>query len=162
MKRFTLALFAMLFVIGACGEKMAEKHIESAVENATGQKVSADINGNSYEVKSADGKIKIAAGDKATLPNSFPKDVFVENGAQVIASADVPGGSSVTLRSAATKDAAFAKYKAGMLANGWKHATSMDMGGAKTGMFMKGSRVVTINADSSSGETLVSVVTAQQ
>jgi len=49
-----------------------------------------------------------------------------------------------------------------MISNGWKLGTAMDMGGVKTGMFMKGARVVTVNADSSSGETLVSVVVAQQ
>jgi len=111
MKKFTFVLFAMMFALVACGEKLAEKRIESAVENATGQKVSADIDSGSYEVKSADGKIKIAAGSKASLPEGFPKDVFVEGGADVIASANVPGGSSVTLKSAASKDAAFAKYK---------------------------------------------------
>ena len=80
-----LATIALLLgtALTGCGFA-AEQASEAIVEGSTGADVEIDDDGESVSIETEDGSVEISGGDSATIPDGFPKDVPLYDGALVM------------------------------------------------------------------------------
>lgn len=73
---FALALVFTLFIISChrASQKVGEKMMEKALENATGQKTNVDINGEKAVIKTDSGTLEVDS-KATTWPDEIPDDV---------------------------------------------------------------------------------------
>jgi len=161
-------MFLMVAVLGAtvmlsgCGctewasQKAGEKIMEKAIESGTGWKTDIDMDKGQFSVKGEDGETKYSAGDNVSLPDNFPKDVFIYEDAKInmaISSSTESGGFFVSYVVSANESDVFSKYKEEMAKNGWKKETETDMGEAgKMIGFGKGESKTTVSIGLEDGE----------
>jgi len=118
-----------LLAAGACrkaAEKPAEKLAEAALEREMGGNAKVDIGDGTLTVKTKDGESKMTAGDAASIPENFPKDVLILKDAKVKMSVQVPQGMQVSFESKETPDAIAQTYSREMRAKGWTSETKID------------------------------------
>jgi hypothetical protein len=108
-------------------EKMAEKAIESGLAK-DGVKAKVDASGQKITIEDKDGKSVYVAGKSATLPDNFPKDVYVYEGATIMASVSVPEGFNLTLETSDSADKIMGAIKSKMSGLGWKEEMTMNQG----------------------------------
>ncbi len=97
--RTILCLAASLGLIMnvACGkadEKTVENAVEQKIEKETDEQANVDISEDGMEIttQDADGVYTWQGGDSAELPDGFPADVYVPDGASVDMVSDSPNG----------------------------------------------------------------------
>lgn len=80
---FALILTVSLFMFGC--SKVAEEATEKAIEKGTGEDVEVDEGGKNIKVKTEEGTVEMETG-KTELPEGFPSDFPIYEGAEVISS----------------------------------------------------------------------------
>lgn len=163
--KFICLMLVSLLVFG-CGrnsvEKAVERQIEKSLEADGGGKAVVDIDGENISIETEDGSMKLSGGGKAKVPDNFPEDVLVYEGADVQVALSMPDGFSVVLQ---TKDAQ-AKvvdfYSAKMVDKGWSREMSADMGGQKMLAFKKDNRVVSLVTTGVDGGTQIALTVASE
>jgi hypothetical protein len=133
----------MIWAVG-CGKSAQEKVAEKAIEQQTGDKADVDIGDESMEITTEDGEVSMKAGKGAKLPDSFPEDVHVYDGARVAMAMQMPGGMSVGLTTKDDIDAVKKSYETEMQKQGWNRTSAMEMGEQSVLMFTKEERVANI------------------
>jgi hypothetical protein len=134
MKRMFCFVIGMLMVsclmLAGCkkaSEKIAEKAIESGMAKE-GIKAKVDASGQTVTIQDKDGKSVYVAGKSATLPDNFPKDVYVYEGASIMASISVPDGFNLSLETGDSADKVMNAIKSKMTVLGWKEEMTMNQG----------------------------------
>lgn len=149
-----LVVGTLIFALGACGQSVEEKVIESQ----TGGKVKVNKKKGTVEFKTKEGTIK--TGDKQ-LPDDFPKDVPVYKGAKIEGSISSQGaqgaGMTIILEARAGFDTVASYYRKEMPAEGWQEISKFEVGegASRAGMYgyEKGSRSATINISRNDEDT---------
>ena len=124
-------IVAGLGVSGGCkksSESLAEKLAEKAIEKSSGGKAKVDISGGTVKVQTKDGEMVATSGANASVPDDFPKDVLVLDGAKVLASVKVPDGFAVTMETKEASESVVKKYADAMKAHGWAETATVKMG----------------------------------
>lgn len=155
MKRsFCLTVGMMViscFVLTGCkkaGEKAAEKAIEAGLAKE-GVKADVDASDGKVTIQSKDGKTEFTGGKNAKVPENFPKDVYVYEGATINAALSVPGGFNLTMETGDSADTVLSSVKKKMTGQGWKEEMTMNQGEQSMVGYKKGERttMITISTD---------------
>lgn len=154
MRKSLLVVLAVLFVIGVsgCGKRDSE-----TTSGARGSRVKVDRSSGKVTIKDDKGTAEISAGGTVKLPEGFPSDVYVYDGATVFVSAKHANALSVSLR---TKDAAakvLETYSAKMKAAGWKEETAVEMGGGGSRHYTKDKRTAMVIVGGDREQTTIGV-----
>jgi hypothetical protein len=138
-------------VLAGCqkaGEKAAEKAIEAGMAKE-GVNAKVDASGEKITIQSKDGTTVIAGGKGTALPDNFPKDVYVYEGATIKAAISVPNGFNLSMETSDGADKVVGAIKSKMTGFGWKEEMTMNQGSQSLVSYKKGERtaMVTINFD---------------
>ena len=123
--RHLLVLSIAAVCVAGCGKSPGERLAEAAIEASTGQKVEVDEDGGKVSFKTDKGEMKISGGDSATLPATFPKDVYLPADYKVASTMEVPGAMIVSLETGGQVAALAADASKRMQAQGWKQTLAM-------------------------------------
>ena len=163
MKRILLFAAILALILGlACGmssEKTAEKAAEKSIETAMGGDADVDISEEGMEVKTEgeEGVTTMSMGDKAKIPEDFPSDVYVYDGATVDMAMDNPGAFLVSLSTDDPLSKVVDAYKKKMTSEGWTKQTAMDMGEMQMLQYLKGERTAQVQVITEKGKTHISL-----
>lgn len=147
MRHHTILMIAFAtFALAACGKSPGERMAEAAIEASTGQKAAVDADDGTITFKTDEGEMKIASGEGAKLPASFPKDVYLPDDYVVESAMEMPGALVVSLDTkgevAALADAA-GKH---MASQGWKQSFAMqNAADSQMTVYEKGERSATVS-----------------
>ncbi|MFA6098372.1 MAG: hypothetical protein WCV50_00955 [Patescibacteria group bacterium] len=149
-----LAFIALLFISG-CGEKTAEKAIETAV----GDHADVDIDGNTVRVNTNTGSLQ--TGENVSLPSGFPSDVYVIDGTLKSAmSTNENQGYTVSITTSHSISDTKADYESKLAEDGWTISMSLTVeDGASIGA-TKDNRTTTISIGTDDGQTMVVIGTS--
>ncbi len=137
-------------VLAACNpgeiiaEKVAEQVVEKSMEAGSGGQADVDIKDGQMTVKTDKGEVNVSTGDSAKIPDSFPKDVYVPDGATVMMAMELPEGHTVTLKVKGDPAALQESYIAKATEKGWEKKSAMDMGTMKMLGFEKEGLTLTV------------------
>jgi hypothetical protein len=135
-----------------CGKSPSERITEAAISAATGNKVDVDKNGGQVTFKSDQGEMKIASGESATLPASFPKDVWLPAKYTIDSVMEMPNAQVVSLAASGSAATMFADASRQMQAQGWKQTMAMQQAGsAQMLAFEKDQRSAMLTFDEEAG-----------
>lgn len=121
------ALIVGVFALPGCkraGEAIAEK----AIEQASGDKVDIDQDGETVSIKTDQGEMTVATaqdGGSVALPADFPTDVFLPEQRTVSSAMDMGGMKAVNIATRTTMAQVSADVEKTMQAQGWKREMSM-------------------------------------
>jgi hypothetical protein len=144
---------AILAALPACRRRGAEK-------------VSYSSDGKAVEVSTPEGTARVAAGDTASVPADFPKDIPIYPGGRVTASFSGSGaggaGQMVTFETDDAPEKVVAYYK-GQLSGRFSNTADMGSAGAHTLVFSDGGgkrSISVVVSGGSSGPTTVQLTAA--
>ena len=180
-----VAAFAMALSLAGCGEKASEKMIEEALEAETGTDVDVDISGDSITISgtdveggtfhidadgetgtytSAEGELRVQAGDDVELPADFPEDVPTYAGMKLI-SAMTDSSQDAIMITATTSDPmdkVTDHFKREAVANGWAETMSMPAGDMMMLQFSKNDRALSVAVMKQGQDTTIQLTVATQ
>lgn len=169
-----LAALGLVMVAG-CGEKAAEKAMETAV-TAQGGSADVDIEGESMQItaKDEDGKtmtmnvdgdnaaftandgaVSVNVGENVELPAGMPKDVPLYPGMRVVTSIEDTSENAVNI-SATTEDSidkVTQYYKKEAAAHGWTEQMAQSMGEMQMLNYTKAGRLLNVMVVAADGQT---------
>lgn len=124
MKLFAVVLVGLSLIFFGCGKKAVEKMAEAAAERE-GVKAKFNIDDQGLTIETKEGISTYAGGKNAKVPDNFPKDVCVYEGATLLSSVSVPNGFHLNLRSKDAADKVAGSIKSKMVAEGWKEEATL-------------------------------------
>jgi hypothetical protein len=163
MKRAVYFVIGMTVVsclaLGGC-KKATEKAIENRLAKE-GVDAKVDSSGEKVTIQTKDGTAVIAGGKGATVPENFPKDIYVYEGATITGSVSVPNGFNLVMETGDSADKVLGTIKSKMTGLGWKEEMTMNQGKSSMVSYKKGERtaLVNINADQ---KTYINLTAAEQ
>jgi hypothetical protein len=143
------------------GEKAAEKAIEAGMAKE-GVKAKVDVSGDKVTIEGKDGKSVYTAGKGAAVPENFPKDVYVYEGATIIAAISVPDGFNLAMETSDSADKVLATVKSKMTGFGWKEEMTMNQGNSSIVSYKKGERTAMVNINADKKHTQITLTTTGQ
>ena len=156
-----MALSSCLALAGCkkAGEKVAEKAIEAGLAKE-GVNAKIDASGQKVTIQSKDGTAVYSGGKSAAVPENFPKDVYVYDGASVMASIAVPDGFNLVLETGDNADKVLGTIKSKMIGFGWKEEMTMNQGNSAMVGYKKEQRSVMVNISTDKKTTITLTVAA--
>lgn len=154
-----LGLCVAFLIFTGCGrkteEQVFEKTIKKAIEKESGGSAKVDIQDETMKITTKDGEVTISGGGNAKLPDDFPSDILIYDGAKIMACMQAPGGMSVsfTCKDAPAKVASV--YRLKMKEKGWGLEQAMDMGQQQIVMFIKDERNLVVSIGENDEGTFV-------
>ena len=141
-----LTVVSCLALVGC--KKAVEKAVETKLARE-GVNATVDSSGEKVTVQTKDGTTVVAGGKGATVPENFPKDIYVYEGANIIGSVSVPNGFSLVMETDDSADKVLGTIKSKMTSLGWKEEMTMNQAKNSIVTYKKGQRTaaVNINAD---------------
>ena len=117
---------AALLVAGlaACGKSPEERAAGAALSAITGADVAVEENGDKVTFGEGDKAMTISSGGSASLPASFPRDVYLPDEYEIDSVVDSAGFTMVSLRADGTIKDATAAAQTTMEGAGWKRTMS--------------------------------------
>ncbi len=144
--RGVLLLCCVVLALAACRKSAEETLAEAAIKGATGHEVEVDKDGEQVTIKTDDGEMKISGGDAATLPATFPKDIYLPAQYAVSSVMEMNNTQLVALTAQGEVAKLYAEARAMMEKEGWKQTMAMQ-GSANDGLlaYEKGERKATVS-----------------
>lgn len=143
------------------GEKAAEKAIEAGMAKE-GVNAKVDASGGKVTIQTKEGTAVYAGGKAATVPENFPKDVYVYEGAAIIASVSVPDGFNLVMETGDSADKVLGAIKSKMTGFGWKEEMTMNQGKTSLVSYRKGERTATFNVNADKKTQITLTATEQK
>jgi len=165
MKKLLIAVLAAGVSCCGCGKKIAEKVTEKAVERQLakdGVKADVNLSDSKMTVKTKDGTVTVSGGGDVKVPDTFPKDVYIYDGASVLASVTVPQGQNLQLQTKDSGEKVMSAYKSKLTAEGWKEEASFNTAQQTMVSFKKGDRMVNVMAMSADGNTQITLTVVDE
>ena len=122
---YIFATAVVAIALGACGKSPADRMAEAAIEASTGQKASVDTESGAVTFKTDQGDMKVTSGDAATLPATFPKDVYLPDGYKVASAMEMPNAFVIEIDAPGKVAPMFAEASKRMEAEGWTQRMAM-------------------------------------
>jgi hypothetical protein len=151
-------------VLAGCekaGEKAAEKAIETGMAKE-GIKADVDVSGEKITIESKEGTAVFTGGKSAEVPEGFPKDVYVYEGATIIAALSVPEGFNLSMETGDSAEKVLAAIKSKMTAFGWKEEMTMNQGSHSMVGYKKGERTTMVNINADKKITQISLTATEK
>jgi len=144
--RGVLLLCCVALALTACKKSADEALAEAAIKGATGHDVSVDKDGEQVTIKTDDGAMTISGGESATLPASFPQDVFLPGKYSVESVVEMNSTQLIALTTEGEVATLYADARTRMEKEGWKQTMAMQ-GSANDGLlaYEKGERKATVS-----------------
>jgi hypothetical protein len=168
MKRTLCCVVGMTMVsclvLAGCkkaGEKAAEKAIEAGMARE-GVKADVDTSAGKITIKSKDGTSIVSTGKGAVVPENFPKDVYVYEGATILAAISVPDGFNVNMETSDSADKVMSTIKSKMTGFGWQEETSVNQGKNTMVGYKKGERTAMVNVNGDNKTHITLTATGQK
>lgn len=159
-------VFISVMVMFGCGEKAgeetAEKMVEKAIESGFDGEAEVDIEKDSIRIEAEEGEMSMTMGDSASLPDDFPDDVFIYQGAELSMGMKLPQGFNLSLQTKDDMSKVSEVYLAEMTAKGWTKEMSRDMGEQKMMFFKKDQRAVNMTIFPSEDMTQITLTVAAE
>ena len=150
MKRAVYFVIAMAVVsclaLGGC-KKAAEKAIENKLARE-GVNAKVDSSGEKITIQTKDGTTVVSSGKDAKVPENFPKDIYVYEGATITGSVSVPNGFNLVMETGDSADKVLGTIKSKMTGLGWKEEMTMNQGKSSIVSYKKGERTAMVNINS--------------
>jgi hypothetical protein len=153
MKRTLYVVIGMMMVsclvLAGC-KKAAEKAAEKAIEAGMakdGVKAKVDASGGKVTIESKDGKTEFTGGKSAKVPDNFPKDVYVYEGATITASVSTPEGCNLVLETGDSADKVMSTIQGKMAGMGWKQEMTVNQDKNAMVGYKKEKRSVMVNVN---------------
>lgn len=153
MKRTVYVVIGMTMVsclaLAGC-KKAAEKAAEKAIEAGMakdGVKAKVDASGEKITIQSKDGTTVYSGGKSAKLPDNFPKDVYVYDGAAITASVSTPDGFNLVMETGDSADKVLSTIQGKMAGMGWKQEMTVNQDKNAMVGYKKGERTVMVNVN---------------
>ena len=145
---FLIAVTVVSCVALSGCKKAAEKAIENKLARE-GVDAKVDSSGGKMTIQTKDGTTVVTGGKDAKVPENFPKDVYVYEGATIRGSVSVPNGFNLVMETGDSADKVLATIKSKMSGLGWKEEMTMNQDKTSMVGYKKGERttMVNINAD---------------
>jgi len=146
------------------GEKLSEKAAEKAIEAGLakeGVEAKVDASGQKITIKGKDGTSVYSGGKDAKVPETFPKDVYVYEGATVTAAISVPQGFNLVMETGDKADKVLAVIKNKMTGSGWKEEMALNQENHSMVSYKKGERMTMVNITTDKQTTRINL-TAQE
>ncbi|MBM4039197.1 MAG: hypothetical protein FJ290_11855 [Planctomycetes bacterium] len=185
MRSVVVAIVAVasVLLLGACGEEKDTQRGKVTVSGGkmrfkdpkTGEEVEVALPKPSrgtgedetvpeatWHVKSKEGEATISAGGAAKIPATFPKDVPLYPGAQVLMAAETPQGTMVQLRTKDDAKKVSSAYAAVLKAQGWEEETSATMPTGTMFALKKGGRTLQVMVLGTDDVTTIQLVAPKE
>lgn len=141
-----LSIACTALALASCGKSPGERAAEAAIEQATGQKAQVDADKGEIVMKTEQGEVRMAGGDQATLPKSFPKDVYLPAKYKVESVMESPEVTIVQLDAQGELGPLFDEAGRKMANEGWKQRLSMQQSDdQRVAMYEKANRTATLS-----------------
>lgn len=111
--------------LSACQKSPEERVAEAVIEQATGQKMQIDRDGERITVKTEDGEVKMAVGDGLALPAAFPKDLYLPGDYAVRSVMESGNVLLVTVNAPGEVAGLYEEARAAMQGQGWEQVMAM-------------------------------------
>jgi len=149
-------VLAMAVVLSGCGEKAAEK----AIETSTGGQADVDVDKDSVKVNTNSGSWEV--GEEISLPSGFPSDVHVVDGTIVTAMTITENEAyTVSIQTSETVNSVKEEYESELASDGWDVTMSFAMQDGFSMSAEKGDRMVTLSIGSEDEGALVVLSTSK-
>jgi hypothetical protein len=157
-----MAMVSCLILAGCkkAGEKAAEKAIEAGMAKE-GVKANVDASAGKVTIESKDGTSVYTSGKGAAVPENFPKDVYVYEGAKIIASVSVPDGFNLVMETGDSADKVLGTIKSKMTGFGWKEDITMNQGDHSMVSYKKGERAAMVNINAAKKSTQITLTATE-
>jgi hypothetical protein len=177
---------AVCALLAGCGkqseEAIAEKLIEKSLSrdgvaakvdldggtmkfsttDAQGRKADFKVEGDTVQVVSEDGVMTFASGENTKVPQNFPEDVLVYEGAKPVSAMTNPRGFSLSLTTTDALATVGEKYKAAMAAAGWKEKSAFNSEDTWMLVYAKEAREATVMVNKADDGTSILLSVAAQ
>jgi len=115
-----------------------------------------------WHIKGKEGAATISAGGAAKIPATFPKDVPLYKGAQVLLVMEQPQATMVHLRTKDDAKTVSDAYAAALKAVGWEEETTMTMPQGTMRSLKKGNRTLSVTVIGDKGVTTIQLVVPKE
>jgi len=112
-------------------------------------------------VKTKDGNAVFDAGGNVSIPESFPKDVYIPKGAKILSSISANEGTVLTMEVADALAKVGENYASEMKSQGWSELSTMNMNGQLMYSYKKDKRTTSMIASANDNKTQVVLSLAQ-
>jgi hypothetical protein len=160
----------VVLIAAGCGRKrgeakrsiMGEAIAEKMAEAASGGKAKGDMSGDKVTIKGEDGEFVMAGSSDGKLPDDFPKDVPVYEGAKIRQTISAGKGKSVTMSTKAAASAIADFYAKAMKDGGWKEEMTMRQETMTMLSYSKEDRQTSVMVNDSGDERMVTLTVATE
>lgn len=147
--------------LAGCGKSVTQKTTEKALEKATNGQADVDLSNNSVKVNVNGGSWEV--GEKVSLPDGFPSDVYVVDGTVKSAVTTVAGKAySVSLTTTKSVADVKALYTSKLKDDGWTVTATASVSGSQMFSAEKGKRTLTVTIGADQDATVVTLMTSDQ
>ncbi|MFA5947207.1 MAG: hypothetical protein WC813_04270 [Patescibacteria group bacterium] len=164
MKKALVLASASLLLLGAGCIPTPQSLIQGAVENKINSELkgdaTVDLDNNGITINNDEEGTSASFGENVQLPDNFPKEIPVLDGAKILGVAvTLKEGSWISLTTDKTVEEAASWYDAKLLAAGWTVSGAYSARGMATKMYENGSLnlAVIVSAGEDGGPTGVMV-----
>lgn len=166
MKRLmTMALVVACVSMAGCGKKAGQTVAEKTVERELakqGVKADVQVSDDKMTIQTKDGSSSFSSGKAARIPDNFPKDVHVYDGATPLAVITMPTGFSLQLETKDDVDKVTETYKKTMTSEGWSNETTYASGQQTTLGYKKDKRTVNIMVMAVDKKTQIAMIVLEE
>jgi hypothetical protein len=158
-----MTMVSCLIPVGCkkASEKVTEKAIEAGMAKE-GVKAKVDASGEKLTIQTKDGTTVFTGGKGAAVPNNFPKDVYVYEGATVTAAISVPDGFNLHMETSDSADKVLGAMKSKMTGFGWKEEMTMNQDKNSMVSYKKAERMVMVNVNTGDKRTQITLTATEQ
>ncbi|MDT8391480.1 MAG: hypothetical protein RRC34_13330 [Lentisphaeria bacterium] len=140
------------------GDRAARKVSEKLIEAQMGGQAEVDIDKDTVSIRTEEGQFDYSAGASVSLPEGFPADVVVYEGAKLESSMRTPDGFMLQMRSPDALEKITRVVGEKMKAKGWSQSAAFNMGGQSALSFEKEGRAATVSANKDGDSTMIVIV----
>ncbi|MBT6691611.1 hypothetical protein HOB10_04740 [Candidatus Parcubacteria bacterium] len=162
MKKLFIISFCLLLslTLSACGKKTAtEKSMEKQIENSMGGNADVDLDDDSVKIKTDEGTMQVGAGTE--LPEDWPDDIYIAEGAITSASSHENGIFNVSIESTKSVTELQEEYENKLEEEGWNTTMSFVIENNVMLGAEKDDRSVSITIGEDNGKTLIVIGTSK-
>ena len=152
-----IALAILMTASFGCGRKSTHKTKDGEV---TIDRKNGEI---TYEGTSKEGKVKVASSQNGvSLPDNFPKDIYVYSGASVLSTMTMPEGQNLQLQTRDSSEKVMKAYKEKMNSNGWKEESTYTTDQQSVVSYKKNNRTANIIVVAADGNTHINLTAVEE
>lgn len=142
--------------------KIKDGAVSYTVTDDDGKKVDVKASGDDVTITSVDGVSSIVSGDKAKVPENFPKDVHVFASTKLTSIITAPESTVLVMTSSAPMDEIAVKYQQEMKAKDWKEESFFKAENQIMMAYKKDNRTTSVTLNAEGKVTTISLIVVSE